>query len=59
MSILSLLKMVLQACMINPNGCIGKCVMLVLGSDEKRSHIPGMPVSSQTDRPATARHVYA
>ena len=38
--------------------CIGKCVRLVLGSDENAS---GMLISSQTDRPATAdilhRHV--
>lgn len=43
--------------------CIGKCVRLVLGSDENARDLtsPGMLVSSQTDRPATAdilhRHV--
>ena len=43
--------------------CIGKCVRLVLGSGENARDLtsPGMLVSSQTDRPATAdtlhRHV--
>ena len=43
--------------------CIGKCVRLVLGSDENARDItsPGMLVSSQIDRPAIAdishRHV--